>query len=213
MGKKSNINIVNNLQEFRENNKFSKKELADFIGCSPSLISRIESGERELTDDIADKIIRFFKENPQYRIDVNRDYLIGKTGGDEASKITNQFFQILFNGITTNSENSIAELKILVSDDNKNKHKDYLILNADSCMFELLKNIVIAKKDLSDKKIEYSKYVNINEKHQKKYNENKGHNNENLILIQENVFVELIENEHKKAYAEALLSLMPLSCE
>lgn len=60
--------IIKNL---REKNELSQSELAEKIGINNSVLSRIESGDRQLRDDELVKIADFFK--------VSTDYLLGRT--------------------------------------------------------------------------------------------------------------------------------------
>lgn len=59
------------IKKLREDNKLSQAELADNIGINNSVLSRIESGDRQLRDDELIKIADFFN--------VSADYLLGRT--------------------------------------------------------------------------------------------------------------------------------------
>ena len=59
------------IKKLREDNKLSQSELADNIGINNSVLSRIESGDRQLRDDELIKIADFFN--------VSTDYLLGRT--------------------------------------------------------------------------------------------------------------------------------------
>lgn len=59
------------IKKLREDNKLSQAELADNIGINNSVLSRIESGDRQLRDDELIKIADFFN--------VSTDYLLGRT--------------------------------------------------------------------------------------------------------------------------------------
>lgn len=59
------------IKKLREDNKLSQAELADNIGINNSVLSRIESGDRQLRDDELIKIADFFN--------VSVDYLLGRT--------------------------------------------------------------------------------------------------------------------------------------
>lgn len=59
------------IKKIREQNKISQAELAEKIGINNSVLSRIESGDRQLRDDELIKIADFFN--------VSADYLLGRT--------------------------------------------------------------------------------------------------------------------------------------
>lgn len=48
------MGMTHPIQTYREARKLNQADLAKLLGCSPSLISLIESGEREVTRDNAE---------------------------------------------------------------------------------------------------------------------------------------------------------------
>lgn len=59
------------IKKLREQHKLSQSDLANKIGINNSVLSRIESGDRQLRDDELIKIADFFN--------VSADYLLGRT--------------------------------------------------------------------------------------------------------------------------------------
>jgi len=53
-------NLSKNLKWFREESKFSQTQLGEYLGVDPSLISRFEKGEREISLPIALKVCDLF---------------------------------------------------------------------------------------------------------------------------------------------------------
>ena len=59
------------LRELREDHDLSQTDIADYLGCSQSVYSRYESGERILPVDVLIKLAK--------RYSVSTDYILGLT--------------------------------------------------------------------------------------------------------------------------------------
>lgn len=63
-----------NLKEIRTHRGFSQRAVADGIGCSPTVYSRYENGERQPSIEMLISLSKFFG--------VSVDCLIGNSGGE-----------------------------------------------------------------------------------------------------------------------------------
>lgn len=68
------------LRALREDHDLSQTDIADYLGCSQSVYSRYESGERILPVDVLIKLAK--------RYSVSTDYLLGLTNISEPYPLT-----------------------------------------------------------------------------------------------------------------------------
>ena len=68
------------LRELREDHDLSQTDIADYLGCSQSVYSRYESGERILPVDVLIKLANYYS--------VSTDYLLGLTSIPEPYPLT-----------------------------------------------------------------------------------------------------------------------------
>ena len=68
------------LRELREDHDLSQTDIADYLGCSQSVYSRYESGERILPVDVLIKLANYYS--------VSTDYLLGLTNIPEPYPLT-----------------------------------------------------------------------------------------------------------------------------
>ena len=68
------------LRELREDHDLSQTDIADYLGCSQSVYSRYESGERILPVDVLIKLAKYYS--------VSTDYLLGLTNIPEPYPLT-----------------------------------------------------------------------------------------------------------------------------
>ncbi len=95
---KKYANIGERLQNFRQTNKISQKELAELLGFSSQVsISKIEAGNRALTIDSLLKLKSIFR-------DLDLHWLITGEKSPEAIQARKQLFQILGTSLTNNTE-------------------------------------------------------------------------------------------------------------
>jgi transcriptional regulator with XRE-family HTH domain len=73
------MNMNERLKELRIVNDYSQKEVADYLGVDQSYVSKIEKGERKLTDISFDKLCLLYNCSP--------DYLLGDDDHYESPKI------------------------------------------------------------------------------------------------------------------------------
>ncbi|MBE6111520.1 MAG: helix-turn-helix transcriptional regulator [Peptococcaceae bacterium] len=68
------------LRELREDHDLSQTDIAAYLGCSQSVYSRYESGERILPVDVLIKLAKYYS--------VSTDYLLGLTNIPEPYPLT-----------------------------------------------------------------------------------------------------------------------------
>ncbi len=73
------MNIVSSrMKRLREDNKYSQKEVADFLEMDQSYISKIEKGERNLNEVAFDKLCLLYNCSPDYLLGNSDDYELPK---------------------------------------------------------------------------------------------------------------------------------------
>lgn len=72
------------LKELRLQKGFTQRQIADYIGCLPSVYSRYENGDREPSIEVLILLSRF--------LGVTIDYLVGNEVADSSNELT--FYEI-----------------------------------------------------------------------------------------------------------------------
>ena len=58
------------LKELREENKFSQKEIADYLNIKQNTYSQYETNKRQLPIDVLIKLAKFYKTTTDYILDL-----------------------------------------------------------------------------------------------------------------------------------------------
>lgn len=92
----------NNVQKLRKNKGWTAQELADKINYSLSLLTKIENGERALTNDLVKKLSNIFNV-PAWDLSDDEDYIFSKKSLEKILKIS-----VSFGGDISNNGNFMA---------------------------------------------------------------------------------------------------------
>lgn len=107
------MDLLNKLRYIRENKKISRKEVANYLSVSSSLISEIESGRTKLSIQMLIELCEFYKIDPiELLMNENENYIILKEEDlkklDNAIDLLNKIQkQIILNkNLNTNNNSS-----------------------------------------------------------------------------------------------------------
>ena len=67
-----NISIGRKLGELREKNHLTKQQLAEIIGCDPSVLSKVENGQRKKVENYVELYIKALKCDPKIADEITR---------------------------------------------------------------------------------------------------------------------------------------------
>lgn len=99
------------LKEIRVQNNLTQKNVADYIGCSPTVYSRYEGEKRKLSIDMLIKLSQFF--------DVSIDYIVGNK--IETSNLLSNYELNLINAAKEADKRAREDALLILKNHRKNE--------------------------------------------------------------------------------------------